>query len=236
MIIKNSQACFASVLAASALLFTACASAPATVPSSPIVEPTHLPITTQHPLLDVFPLGVGTTRVYQVGRSDECIGKSTTKSVGGRITETVTSAWQLDGALVFKLALDTSMYGVQQQLTHYYVLMDNKLYRTTAAPEQIVSTRGAGCEDRQVLAWPLEVDGTFGDQTDSAKVWRVAGQESLGLDVGLANGCFRMEQRGFNTTHDVWFCPQLGFAQYRDQAFVAPISDEMRQLISIQTP
>jgi hypothetical protein len=158
-----------------------------------------------------------------------CLSKSTNLVVDGVITETVTGAWQQGDALVFEVRSDADVFDVQLQKTNYFVLLNERLYYVLNSPARVLNANGEGCDDAQVLKWPLQVGDTFGD-------WKVAAEEMPMVDADLPETCYRLEKRTNTSAHDAWFCPGMGFVQYRDQAFVAPVSDETRQLAVFVKP
>jgi hypothetical protein len=219
-----------ALLALSCLL-SACA-APAVTPTpapAATPQPARSPITRTSPLLDVMPLAAGTSWTYTLSRSDLCLSKSTNLVVDGVITETVTGAWQHGEALVFEVRSDADVFDVKMQKTNYYVLLNDRLYYVMKSPARVLDSQGAGCDDVQVLKWPLQVGDTFGD-------WTVAAEALPALNATLPQTCYRLEKRTSTSAHDAWFCPGMGFVQYRDQGFVSPVSDETRQLAAFAKP
>jgi hypothetical protein len=214
-----------------AVSLTACSVAPSATPehSPTAAPPSRAPITRTSPLLEVMPLAAGTSWAYTMGRSDLCLSKSTNLVVDGMITETVTSAWQHGDALVFEVRSDADVFDVKLQKTNYYVLLDDRLYYVLKSPARVLDSQGVGCDDVQVLKWPLQVGDTFG-------YWTVAAEEVPLVDAELPEKCYRLEKRTSTSAHDAWFCPGMGFVQYRDQGFVAPVSDETRQLAAFAKP
>lgn len=214
------------------LMLAACSAAPATPPApSPTAtpQPVRAPITKTSAVLEAMPLVAGMSRTYTMGRSDLCLSKSTNLVVDGVITETVTGAWQQDEAIVFEVRSDSHVFDVKLQQNNYYVILNDRLYYVLNSPARVIDSQGEGCDSMQVLKWPLQVGDRFGD-------WKVAAEEMPMVDADLPETCYRLEKRSNTSAHDAWFCPGFGFVQYRDQGFVAPISDEMRQLVAFTRP
>lgn len=214
------------------VLLVGCNAAPAPTPlPSATSQPTtaRAPITKDSPLLSVMPLSVGTTWSYTLGRSDLCLSKSTNLVVDGVMTETVESAWQQDDAIVIEVHSDSHVFDIRLQKLNYYVIVNDRLYYVLNSPARVLQSNGEGCDDALVLKWPLQVGDTFGD-------WTVAAEEMPEVGAVLPDTCYLLVKRSNTSAHDAWFCPGVGFVQYRDQGFVAPVSDEMRQLVEFTHP
>ena len=219
-------------MAVLSLVLAACSAPPSAAtpaPTAVAVQQPRAPITQSSPLLEVMPLSAGATWTYTMGRSDLCLSKSTNLVVDGVITETVTDAWQENEAIVYEVRSDSHVFDVQLQKHNYYVILGDRLYYVLNSPARVIDTNGEGCDSMQILKWPLQVGDKIGD-------WTVADEELPVVDTELPETCYRLEKRTTTEAHDAWFCPGMGFVQYRDQGFVAPISDEMRLLATFTKP
>ncbi|MGQ9904436.1 MAG: hypothetical protein ACUVRU_08980 [Anaerolineae bacterium] len=198
-----------------AVILTACAGAPpiSPPPTAPAVATVaRQPITVESPLSKVFGLAAGAQWIYETNRTDECIGRGVSKTARGAITETVTSAWQLEGAQVFELRVESCLLGEQLEKTEYYVVLDNTLYRTASPPEMLIQARGRGYEAMLLATWPATIGQTFG--TSNRGAWRVLDQSPVDWAEGQADGCTHLRRRSTNNEEEIWFCEGLGIVKH----------------------
>ncbi len=199
----------------------------ATAPPMPAV--TRQPITVASLPAKAFGLAVGAQWAYETNRNDECVGRGVSKTARGAITETVTSAWQMDEAQVFELHVESCLLGERLERTEYYVALDDRLYRAASRPETLIETNGRGYEAMLLATWPVTVGQTFGGGKTGA--WRVLDQNPVDWGAGQADACAHLQRRSTNTEEEIWFCSGVGIVRHIIRQFGQRINEEQKTLI-----
>lgn len=175
-------------------------------------------LTERPPILDVFPMMVGTTWVYSV--TTETIEDGETLVEHGVITETVTEGRQEGVALIFRVTAEqsgaeaTNVFSERQ-----YIAIDNRLYEWNSQwlEDELVASEGEGFESNQMVTWPLHVGQRWGAleymERAAGHVWEVVSSENVQTPAGAWSGCHELVFQA-SDQHTNWFCAGMGKVRF----------------------
>ncbi len=199
-------------------------------PTSTVRLATSTPVFSS-PILEDFPLQVGTTRVYSVTVEYGTFDKDSEYVLvhnSGVITQTISSSKQVTDSLILSLSY--------QQTPPDLVMSDN------LDKEYMVKGNSLFIDRRETLQWPLEVGrewNPFGEKYNDVApgwyVWEVTGKENVKTSNRMFTDCFQLHLLTQPDRSFFSFCRKVGIATYRYQHGGMGYS-ELWELQSVRIP
>jgi hypothetical protein len=166
-------------------------------PIPPTATPTETALNPS-PLLEVFPLQIGTTWTYDY-TADIAEGTEV-RHYENPLTMTVTDVTNQDGYNIYHLQQEGNPgINTPEEEKLFYILLDGNLYQSYSLDQsaEIIASGGEDFEWNQILAWPLEAAQRWGEpemlaREDGMYSWFVAGIESIETPAGTFDECYRL--------------------------------------------